>query len=289
MLFLFYVKIFFIFSLGLCLGSFLNVLVDRRKKEKSLLGFSECDFCKHKLFWWENIPVLSFLFLKGKCLKCRKKLSWQYPTVELSVGLLFLAVAFWSGFFEAGFQANTFPSNSGFVYFGIIDWLVMIFWLISSFLLAVVFLWDLKYMEIPNGIVFGGVCLAIIFSVFQIFVMNEYYEAWWKNPFFFGLFGASAVSLFFYLMYFFSGGKWIGGGDVKLGFWLGWLVGLPMVYPLLLVSYVLGAIVSLGLIFFGKKKMSSKVPFGPFLIVGYFLILFFGKNMIELWKSILAY
>ena len=89
----------FLFFLGIILGSFLNVLVDRGYREEKLEGRSRCDFCKKKIVWYDNLPVVSFLFLGGKCRYCKKKLSWQYPLVEILMGfyLLFLAQFWWSG------------------------------------------------------------------------------------------------------------------------------------------------------------------------------------------------
>jgi len=281
MLFLLIIKVVSIFAVGLCLGSFLNVLVDRGQKGKSLLGRSKCDYCSYKLKWYDNIPVASFLFLGGKCRQCKKKLSWQYPAVELGIGLLFLFIGFQTGFISSFLTLpNTFSVDT-------IKIIEMLFLLTTAFLFAVVFLWDLKYMIIPNEIIIIGILVAVAYSIYQysnsacfLFNPNCYIIS--------NLIGALAVSGFFYLMFFFSKGKWIGGGDVKLGFWIGWLAGWQLLYPMLLVAYVSGALISIGLMAFKKKKMGSQVPFGPFLILGCLSILFFGENIVKWWERWLA-
>lgn len=278
--FLFFIKGAVIFLIGLCLGSFTNVLVDRGQKNQSLLGLSKCDFCGYELKWHDNIPVASFLFLRGKCRQCGKKLSWQYPAVELGVGLLFLLVGFQTSFVNSSLlMADTFELN--------IDKIVQAsFLLTTAFLFAVVFLWDLKYMVIPNEIVITGIFVAVAYSIYRYAVSAcSFFEPTCHVSS--NLIGAFAVGLFFYLMYYFSKGKWIGGGDIKLGFWLGWLTGWQMVYPMLLVAYVSGALVSVGLLVLKKRKMNSQVPFGPFLLFGCFFILFWGEKMIEWWKAII--
>ena len=162
----------------------------------------------------------------------------------------------------------------------------MIFLLTTAFLFAVVFLWDLKYMIIPNEIIIIGILVAVAYSIYQY--SNSACSLFNPNCYIISnLIGALAVSGFFYLMFFFSKGKWIGGGDVKLGFWIGWLASWQLLYPMLLVAYVSGALVSIGLMAFKKKKMSSQVPFGPFLILGCLSILFFGENMVKWWEMII--
>lgn len=264
------INIFFIFCLGLIFGSFTNVLVDRGQKGKSLSGFSRCDFCGYRLKWFDNIPVFSFLFLKAKCRKCYKKLSWQYPVVELGMGLLFLFICWQTGFFEGFLSFEKIIDTS--------------FYLITGFLFLAIFLWDLKYMIIPNGLVLGGVIVTLVYYFYQFLVgdcsLLDVHCVFTAN-----LIGGLIVSLFFYLMFVFSKGKWIGGGDVKLGFWLGLLVGLQMVYMMLLISYLSGALVGLWLLAKKKKKMNSQLPFGPFLILGTFVTLIWGERMLEWWRG----
>jgi len=261
-------KTIFIFGLGMILGSFSNVLVDRTQKKKSLLGRSKCDKCGYQLSWFDNLPVLSFLWLKGRCRKCQKKINWQYPLVELFFGLIFLTV---------GWQSNLITG-------WLLDWreiLEVSFLLLTSFVLGVIFIWDLKYMIIPDGLVGGGIIIGVVYYGYlygtgNVTLLNV------NNQLFSGLIGGGIVSGFFYLLYQFSHGRWIGGGDVKLGFWLGFLVGWKLIYGLLLLAYVSGSVGAIILLIGGKKKLQSKIPFGPFLVASAWVMLLWGDKWMKL-------
>ena len=274
--FILLVKILLIFSIGACLGSFLNVLVDRGQKGKSLLGWSRCDHCGYRLQWYDNIPIFSFIFLHGRCRKCGQRLSWQYPIVELGIGLLFLVVGYSIGFLNI--------DSMGQSYF---DTWEILFIFLTVFLLAAVFLWDLKYMIIPNELVLAGIVVAFFYAIYQQLSLDV---SWLniRSPIASGLVGSLIVSGFFYLIYFFSKKKWIGGGDVKLGLWIGWVSGWQMAYLMLLIAYVSGALVSIFLLFAKKKKMTSQVPFGPFLAIACWLVLLFGENIVEWWRGLIS-
>ncbi len=267
---LFFLKAVFLFLLGTIFGSFMNVLVDRGEKKESLMGSSHCDFCKKELRWFENVPVLGYFLVNGKCSNCNKSLSLQYPLVEFCVGLLFLAVGFKTGI--------------------ILSWHVNVgmffetaYFLAVVFILVTIFIWDLKYMIIPNELIISGVFLTTIYifvhyfsSSCSIFSISCYVTE--------SAIGAFLVSGFFYSLFTISKGKWIGGGDVKFGFWLGLLIGWRHVYPFLLVTYVLGSIVALILVNRSKKGWKSQISFGPFLVISSFVFLFFGEKLLYLYK-----
>lgn len=259
---------FYLFFFGLCLGSFLNVLVDRGERGKSLRGRSKCDFCGYQLKWFDNIPVLSFFLLGGKCRKCRKKLSFQYPIVELAMGLAFL------------FLGHQVFSNQIFFRTSFQQFFFLLFLVFSIFFLAAVFLWDLKYMVIPDALIWSGLIVSILFRIFSMIFWNHNWLDK-QTGLISGFLGALATGGFFGALWFFSKGKWIGLGDVKLGLWLGMLVGVQLVYPATMVSYILGALVAIFLLWRNKKKMSSQVPFGPFLVLGFLISFFWGSKMIE--------
>lgn len=248
----------------------MNVLVDRGERKESLLGSSHCDFCKKELRWFENIPVLGYFFVGGKCSKCKKKLSLQYPIVEFCVGLLFLAV---------GFKTNSIPGT-------IIETGTLFetgYFLGVIFILSAIFLWDVKYMIIPDKLVISGVVITALYSVAQylssscsIFSVSCFLTE--------NVIGSLLVGGFFYALFAVSRGRWIGGGDVKIGFWLGFLIGWKHVYPFLLVTYVIGAIIALILVKKSKKGWKSQIPFGPFLVVSSLIFLFFGEKLLYLYK-----
>lgn len=251
---------FLIFLFGLFVGSFLNCIIYRLKKEKSFLkGRSMCPFCGHKLGFFDLIPVFSFLFLKGKCRYCQKKISWQYPLVELAVGFLFV-LSFY------------FYFNSIFLFYLLI---------IISFLI-IIFVYDLRYFIIPDKVLFPAIIISLAYRLFEI----VYLKLNW-NILLYYLLAVIAASGFFLLIYCISKGKWIGFGDVKLGILLGLIAGWPDIILLLFLSYLIGGIIGIGLICFKKKKLENEVPFGPFLILGTFLTIFFGDKLINWYLGLL--
>lgn len=266
---------FFVFIIGICWGSFANVLIDRGQKGKSISGRSKCDYCHYKLKWFDNIPILSFLVLKGKCRKCKKKLSWQYPVVEFLTGILFVIV-FW--FLQANslFEINNFGSH------GLIN---LIYYFSIFYLLWVILVWDIKYMIISDWLVLIGTTLTFLYKFSETILAGNFLAL--NSPLLNGLLGGVVLGGFFGILYWYSKGKWIGGGDVKLGFWLGFLVGLNMIYFLILFSYTLGSFVAILLLILSKKKMKSEIPFGPFLVIGTWLIIFFKSEILNIWNNLI--
>jgi prepilin signal peptidase PulO-like enzyme (type II secretory pathway) len=243
------------FVFGLVVGSFLNCVIYRLNTGESFLrGRSFCPYCKHILSWKDLIPIFSFLILKGKCRYCGKKISFQYPLVEISTGILFVLI---------------FSQT-------ISDLRLTIYELIISCFLIVIFVYDLKHYLIPDQVIYPAIIISLIFSFlnskFQI--LNSIYSA----------FGAS---LFFLSIYLISKGKWLGFGDVKLAFFMGLFLGFPKILPALFLSFFLGAIIGIGLILAKKKTLKSEVPFAPFLVAGTFIALFFGERLIFWYLNLL--
>jgi prepilin signal peptidase PulO-like enzyme (type II secretory pathway) len=263
-----------LFLLGLCFGSFANVLIDRVQNKRSVKGFSKCDFCGYQLKWFDNIPVLSFLFLQGKCRKCHKKLSWQYPVVEFLSGLLFALT--YLILFQDRFLANWM--EAGF-------YIELVYSLLVAFLLFVILVWDYKYLIIPDFLVLIGLVVTVVFEIYKAF-QNGCFVGSWECPLVAGVLGSLAVGGFFGILYLSSGGRWIGGGDVKIGFWLGFLVKLKMTYFFILFAYLIGSVVAVYLLISSKKKMKSQIPFGPFLVVSAYLIIFGRDVILEMWNNL---
>ncbi len=252
------------FLIGICFGSFANVIVDRTENGKNINGRSKCDFCGYQLKWFDNIPIVSFLILKAKCRKCRKKLSWQYPAVELFTGIVF-AISAWQLGVSQFFESPLFLVSS-------------LLLMITAFLFVLVIVWDLKYMIIPNELVIAGIVVTILIFGIRFFIDPcEIFD--WNCFWVSGILGAVVMTGFFWILYAVSKGKWIGGGDVKLAVWLGLLIGLKMVYPALMIAYIVGVIVAIFLIIRGKKGMKSQLPFGPFLILGAYVVVFFQDQL----------
>ena len=232
-----------IFLFGLIVGSFLNSIIYRLSTGESFLfKRSSCPHCKHQLGWQDLIPIFSFLILKGKCRYCSQKISLQYPLIELATGLLFVS------FFIFHFSFFIF--------------------IIACFLI-IIFVYDLKYYLIPDKIIYPAIAIALLYNVlYSYFILNTIYAA----------FGAAA---FFLTIVLISRGKWMGVGDIKLAFFMGLLLGWPNILVALFLAFFIGAIIGVGLIVTGKKTLKSEVPFGPFLVAGTFIAMFWGQNIIN--------
>jgi prepilin signal peptidase PulO-like enzyme (type II secretory pathway) len=283
----------FLIIFGLCFGSFINALVWRihcqesenrsqkigEKKQKNhpnsqlltpnysvLKGRSMCPNCKHQLGFWDLIPVISWLSLKGRCRYCNKPISIQYPVVELTTTIVFvLSYLFWPYGFDTPYL---------YVYF--ITWLVVIIGLIA---LAV---YDIKWMILPDKIVWPLTVIVLISFIIQIFTGRPYADI--PQVALAGVIGGGI----FWILFQISGGKWIGGGDVKLGFLIGLILVQPQLVILqLFIASLLGTLFALPFLVSKKLKASSKIPFGPFLIASAIIVMLFGQQIIETYLDLL--
>jgi len=258
----------FVFLFGLMVGSFLNCVIYRLEQKQSFLkGRSFCPYCKHTLSWQDLIPVFSFLFLGGKCRYCKKRISLQYPLVELFTGILFV-LTFWILDFGLGLT------------FG--------FWILISSFLIIIFVYDLKHFIIPDKVIFPAIAITFLYRLFEILSFGHWdlFGIWnlefgILKPFLNPLIAAFIASLFFLAIVVFSRGKWMGVGDIKLAFLMGLLLGFPYILVALFFSFLIGAIIGIGLILAKRKTMKSEVPFGPFLVIGTFIALFLGEIIIS--------
>jgi len=263
--------LFILFIFGLFVGSFLNVLIDRLPKGKSIIkGRSYCDKCKKILKWYDLIPLLSFISLKGRCRYCKAKLSFYYPLVELTTGLMFaITASFVLNSFEFPISNFQFLINSQFLNFQLLMSLIYYLFIISS--LIVIFFADLKYGIIPDKIVFP----AIFVSAFYLLTMN--YQLLTIN-----FLSAVGASLFFLILFLITKGKGMGFGDVKFAFLMGLILGFPNIVVGLYAAFLTGAIVGCILILWQKKRIrGTSIPFGPFLVIGSLTAIFFGDVLAQ--------
>lgn len=255
--------VFFIFIFGLIVGSFLNVIIFRLKNGgRIILDRSKCLYCKKELQVLDLIPVLSFLFFQGRCRYCNKKISWQYPLVELVTALSFLLI-----FLNIDFLKINFPV---FALWGDITLFLFFVFILSS--LIVIFVYDLRYYLIPDIILLPAIIVVVAILVLAVF-----------SSYFFVLgnfFGALVFSGFFLAQYLISKGKWVGGGDVKLGILLGLILGWKLALLCLFLAYIAGALVASVLILLKKKTRKDVIPFGPFLIASFLVCLFYGTPIL---------
>jgi prepilin signal peptidase PulO-like enzyme (type II secretory pathway) len=246
----------FIFILGLCIGSFLNCVIYRLETKKTLKGRSFCPKCKKQLKWQDLIPVFSFLFLKGKCRNCKQKISIQYPLVELATGIIFVLI---------------------FNRFGVLNYTNILFWLYISTVLIIIFVYDLKHYEIPDKILIPAIIITFIFCIlFNFSLILNYLLA--------VLIGFG----FFFSIFYISAGKWMGFGDVKFAILMGLLLGVSNILLALFLAFFFGAIIGIILLIYEKKGLKSEIPFGPFLILGTFISILWGSQIINWYFSFIV-
>jgi prepilin signal peptidase PulO-like enzyme (type II secretory pathway) len=237
--------------IGLVIGSFLNCLIWRLYKDESLLGRSYCPHCRRTIAWYDNIPLLSFALLGGHCRHCRARISWQYPLVELATAILFML---------------TWQLDLATVDF---SWRLLRDWLLVSTLI-IIFVYDSRWQLVP---------LPVIWSMgVVIFVLNLFLGFSWIVLLLFAAVGAA----FFLIQYVLTAKRGVGEGDI----WLGGLLGLafPSAGPLLLimlVAYIIGAAIGLGLIAVRKKDWQSRIALAPFLVIGALTALIWGDQIIS--------
>lgn len=262
-------------ALGLVLGSFVNALIWRVRaqetaakpnKDLSILhGRSMCPSCRHTLQALDLIPVISWVALRGKCRYCHKPISRLYPLVELLTAALFIvSYLFWPEVIIGQQQ------------------LLFAFWLIFVTGFVALLVYDARWMMLPNRIIYPLMVLAA----------GQWLAVWWI----YGLSGQQLLDIglsvlvaggIFYVLFQVSGGKWIGGGDVKLGFLLGLLIAKPVhSFLLLFMAALLGSLVSIPLMIVGKAGRKTRIPFGPFLLAGGFVVMLFGAAIIGWYQRV---
>lgn len=281
-----------LFLIGLALGSFLNVVTLRYVPEDSVFNFknirgrSRCPHCYKALRWFELIPVFSFLLQKGKCRSCLMKLTPQYLIVELLSALALVLIPHHFDLFVNLKTAELLgQSLTGY-------YLEVIIFILAFLTFIVIGVIDYRYRIIPDELnvfmVFLGIALIITTLYFPT-NFNEktgvgfyasifnWQESIWLNRFIGILAGAIITGLPVFL----SGGRVMGLGDFKLALALGFLFGWPNIVFILFGAFIIGSIVGLALIAFGKKRFQSFIPFAPFISGGALVIFLWGEVLLK--------
>lgn len=252
--------------IGLVVGSFLNVVILRLHAKKDFVkGRSECPHCGHKLAWYDNIPLLSFALLGGRCRYCRGAISWQYPAVELLTAAVFL-LTYLTHPFDGVITAA--------------DVLVLIMWLYIAASLVVLAVYDLKWYLLPDKVLLpiivpaGAILLGTAIQAQSLRVAD--------GP----VLAALIFGGFFYLIAAVSNGRWMGGGDIKLAFVMGLLLGLQKTALAMLIAFNAAAIVGVALMVSRRLKRTDHIPFGPFLIGGTLVAYWYGEQIIDWYLKI---
>lgn len=253
-----------VFLLGLCVGSFLNVIICRLPEQRSVIrGRSSCPRCKEPIKWFDLIPLASFFILKTRCRRCREKISWQYPLIETATGLIFLFLAWF-------YQVNIDLANP-FFYRDIVFFSALL----------IIFATDLKCMLIFDAVVFPIAVFAFSVNVFLLGTSANYVDV------VFNLLAAAIIgAAFFFVQYWLSKGKWLGAGDIRLGLLIGLMLGWPNVLAAIFLAYIFGALVSVILLILRVKKMKSPVPLGVFLTAATAITLLYGDEMVRWYLNI---
>lgn len=264
--------IIFIFLIGICVGSFLCVLVDRiPNNENPFVGRSHCDRCKKSLYPQDMIPLFSYAALNGSCRFCKHKLSLYYPFMELLTGVMFVITLLI-------LQQN---NMNGFLY-STKSFLEVFYYLLLICAFIVIFFADLKYGIIPFFAVVVGVLMTLLLHTTIPVVSTSL-----LNYFLSGI----GAFLFFLILFFITNriakGNGMGFGDVVYVFLMGFLLGFPKIILGMYIAFISGAVISLILVVLKKRKMrGGTIPFGPFLVLGTVISLFWGDIFVQ---QILAY
>lgn len=241
---------------GLVAGSFLGMLTFRLPRGIGLSGRSFCDHCKKRILWYHNIPLASFLALRGRCAYCKHKISLRYPLVEFTTSASFLFLG--SVVLLANMDLGLGTPQS------------LVFLLFLAFVsLALVFV-DLEFKVLPDFLL-----LVLAIAIFLVLLTLP-------SPFLFiNLFWGFLAFLFFLVIYLATRGRGMGFGDVKLSFILGSFLGYPSFLVWIFLSFLTGAAGGLIMMIAGRAKRNSQIAFGPYLILSFWVALFWGKTIYD--------
>ena len=244
--------ILFTFIYGLCIGSFLNVVILRLPLGQSVVkSESHCFSCNKPIKWYDNIPLISYIILGGRCRNCKAKISVQYPIVEASNGVLWVLIAL-----KFKFSIET-----------------LIFCIVTSVLVALSFI-DWKTFEIPSVFNLVILLLGVIYSLFDFNNLTNH------------IIGAVCVSFFLAIIWFITSGQGIGFGDVKLMFTCGLVFG----WKIIVMGFLLGCIIAIFVHSLRIKltKEGSKLAFGPYLSLGVYVSIFVGEYLINQYLTLIG-
>jgi leader peptidase (prepilin peptidase) / N-methyltransferase len=300
-----YIFIIFIGIIALFFGSFANVVVYRLKNGGNICyGRSQCRDCKHVLSVFDLIPIFSWVFLRGKCRYCRSSISVQYPLVEMLFSIFWIMAAAFLGmpenFLELAYLFFVFFLISMLITLSVYDFLYYEIPDGLSFPMIGISLLSLFLTETPGWKdAFFGVVLVYSFFYIQILIPSFFYafqKKKWKI-FFHSILFYILFPLWIFLSLFLPQRiiekisvfkdedseeeipSWIGGGDLRLAFVMGIVLGLKLSVVALFISYILGSIISIALISLKIKSRKEMIPFGPFLSLGTFIAFFFGEYL----------
>lgn len=250
----------YLFVIGAAMGSFAGAVAWRLEKGRDFVRErSECEHCHHVLGWLDLVPVFSWLWLRGKCRYCRKPIGVSALLLELGLGAVFaLSFLVWPhGWDTLGIS-------------------LFITWLVALVFLAILFVYDLRHQLLPDVLVWPLVAVGVVGFCLLMQLQGTPYVQWPLEA----LLALLPISGVYGLLYVVSGGRWIGFGDVKLGLFMGLILGWQGGILALLTANYLGFFWILPALLRGKLDRSARLPFGPFLIVATAIAFLWGKPML---------
>ena len=248
-----------IFILGTAVGSFISVVSYRLHERKSgiVKGRSHCRNCEGELPVKDLVPLLSYLNLRGRCRFCSKDISFLYPTLEIVSGFLFVGL-----FYRYPFLDDVLNFNVDYFF-------LFLLWGFYTFVLVFTFFYDVQYKKVADQILLPAILIGLIATISS-----------YAPHIISALIGLTIAVAFFGGQYVLSKGKWIGGGDIRIGAFIGVILGWKLTALAILLSYVLGSIVGAFIAIQKKKFHNVAIPFAPFLVSGTLLAFYFGEDMI---------
>lgn len=275
----------FVFIFGLIFGSFLNAWEYRIESKMSLGGRSTCPKCKKKIAWHDNIPLVSWIILRGKCRHCRKPISKQYPAVELITAVIFVLLWFYSG---PGIALSTWldgiynPSVAGQVsnQFPIIELISFLLLTAYFFLLVLVALYDAKTKYVLSKYAYIAAGLGLTYTLLQLDTMPTLVAIY---PYFLAILIPTGL---FWGMAHFSKERFMGKGDAEIALAIGCTLGWPQIIPAYYLAFIVGAAYGISVLARRKGNLKSEVPFGPFLIAGALFGFVYGAQIFDWYTRI---
>lgn len=246
---MFYFMNIFAFIFGAAIGSFLNVCIFRLPEKKSIVKpSSQCPACHQFIRFYDNIPIISYFVLRGRCRNCQARISWRYPLVEFTMAMLSLLL-----FLKFGLSLN-----------------FLVFFIFTAVLIVITFI-DLDHQIIPDILTLPGIPLFFLAAVFLVKVP-------WKDALTGLIIGGGVLFAIAFVYELITKREGMGGGDIKLLAMIGGFFGWKSLIFVLLFSSFSGAVVGIAAMMINKQDMKYAVPFGPFLSAAAVAYIFWGNS-----------
>ena len=256
-----------IFVVGTIIGSFIGALTYRIPRGINVAkGRSKCPNCKKTITWYDNIPLVSYLLLKGKCRRCDLIISKRYFLIEFATGLYFLFLFLLPKAFFCSASMSPYCSWESVLGKGSFLLNIFIFLILFS-----IFVIDIEKQVIPDTLIFWGT--SIVAGLIILFFPDTFY---------FSIFSGLIAASFLLFIYMLTKGKGMGLGDAKLAIFAGLILAWPLTVIWLFSAFLTGAIIGIILILGRKTSFGKSIAFGPFLVFSFFLVYFFGDKLLPL-------